>query len=42
LVKTSGKDQDSLVLVRLITNAKSHITGTPVSMQEMMKGMGQQ
>src|SRR5215467_7770894 len=42
LVKTSGKDQNSLVLVRLISNAKSHITGTPVSMQEMMKGMGQQ
>jgi uncharacterized protein YqjF (DUF2071 family) len=41
LVKSSGKDQNSMVLVRLITNAKSHITGTPVSMQEMMKGMGQ-
>jgi len=40
LVKISGKDQN-LVLVRLITNAKSHINGTPVSMQEMMKGMGQ-
>lgn len=42
LVKTSRKDQNSIVLVRLISNAKSHITGTPVSMQEMMKGMGQQ
>ena len=42
LVKTGGKDQNSIVLVRLISNAKSHITGTPVSMQDMMKGMGQQ
>ena len=41
LVKMSGKDENSILLVRLITNAKSQIIGTPVSVQEMMKGMGQ-
>jgi hypothetical protein len=41
LVKTSGKDS-SMTLVRVITDAKTHITGTPVSMEEMMKGMGKQ
>ena len=40
LVKMSGKDENCILLVRLITDAKSPITGTPVSMQEMMKGMG--
>lgn len=39
LVKTAGKDS-SLSLVRVITDAKTHITGTPVSMEDMMKGMG--
>jgi hypothetical protein len=28
---------NSLTLVRIISDAKTHITGTPVSMQEMMK-----
>jgi hypothetical protein len=41
LVKTSGKDS-SLTLVRVITDAKTHISGTPVSMEDMMKGMGKQ
>jgi hypothetical protein len=40
LVKASDKDGSSMTLVRVITDAKSHITGTPVSMEEMMKGMG--
>jgi hypothetical protein len=40
LVKASDKDGSSMTLVRVITSAKSHITGTPVSMEEMMKGMG--
>jgi len=41
LVKTSGKDS-SMTLVRVITDAKTHVTGTPVSMEDMMKGMGKQ
>ncbi len=40
LVKTTSKDGASMTLVRVITDAKSHITGTPVSMEDMMKGMG--
>ena len=40
LVKASEKDGTSMTLVKVITGAKSHITGTPVSMEEMMKGMG--
>jgi hypothetical protein len=40
LVKASDKDGSSMTLVKVITEAKSHITGTPVSMEEMMKGMG--
>jgi hypothetical protein len=42
LVKMSEKDGSSMTLARLITDAKTHITGTPVSMEEMMKGMGKQ
>jgi hypothetical protein len=42
LVKMSGKDASSIILVRVITGARSHITGVPVSMEEMMKGMGKQ
>ena len=42
LVKMQGKDTDSMTLIRVITDAKSHITGTPVSMEEMMKGTGKQ
>ena len=42
LVKMTGTDKNSMTLTKLITGAKTHITGTPVSMQEMMKGMGQQ
>jgi hypothetical protein len=41
LVKMTGKDQ-SMTLTKVITDAKTHITGTPVSMEDMMKGMGQQ
>jgi hypothetical protein len=40
LVKMNGKDQ-TMTLTKVITDAKSHITGTPVSMEDMMKGMGQ-
>jgi hypothetical protein len=36
LVKASGTN-NSMTLVRLISDAKTHITGTPVSMQDMMK-----
>ena len=36
LVKMTGKDQ-TMTLVRVITDAKTHITGTPVSMEEMMQ-----
>ncbi len=36
LVKMTGKDQ-TMTLTRLITDAKTHITGTPVSMEDMMK-----
>jgi hypothetical protein len=39
LVKMTGKDQ-TMTLTKVITDAKSHITGTPVSMEDMMKGMG--
>jgi hypothetical protein len=41
LVKMSGKD-GTMTLARVITDAKTHITGTPVSMEDMMKGMGKQ
>ena len=37
LVKMSGTDSRSVTLVRVITDAKTHITENPVSMQEMMK-----
>jgi len=36
LVKMTTKDQ-TMTLTKVITDAKSHITGTPVSMEEMMK-----
>lgn len=39
LVKMEGKDA-SMVLIKLITDAKDHITGTPISMQQMMQQMG--
>ena len=39
LVKMTNKDQTT-TLTKVITDAKTHITGTPVSMEEMMKGMG--
>lgn len=42
LVKMSGPN-NSMTLVHLITDAKTHITGTPMSIQDMMKkGMGNQ
>ncbi len=41
LVKMTGTSQ-TMTLVHVITDAKTHITGTPVSMEEMMKGMGRQ
>jgi len=40
LVKMTGKDQ-TMTITKVITDAKSHITGTPVSMEDMMKGMWQ-
>ena len=39
LVKVTGKDQ-TMTLTKVITDAKTHLTGTPVSMEDMMKGMG--
>lgn len=36
LVKMTGNDSN-MTLVRVITGAKAHITGTPMSMQEMMQ-----
>jgi hypothetical protein len=36
LVKMSGP-HDTMTLVKIITDAKSHITGTPVSMEDMMR-----
>ena len=36
LVKMTGKDE-TMMLTRVITDAKTHITGTPVSMEEMMQ-----
>jgi hypothetical protein len=36
LVKMSGAN-DTLTLVKIISDAKTHITGTPVSMEEMMQ-----
>lgn len=36
LVKMTGKDQ-TMTLTKIITDAKTHITGTPVSMEDMMK-----
>jgi hypothetical protein len=36
LVKMSGTT-DTLTLVKIISDAKTHITGTPVSMEEMMQ-----
>jgi hypothetical protein len=43
LVKMSGKSSGTLTVTKLITDAKTHITGTPVSLEEMMKQkMGRQ
>ena len=39
VVKMSGKDH-TMTLTRVITDAKTHITGTPVSMEEMMRQHG--
>jgi hypothetical protein len=39
LVRTSSKDE-TITLTKVISDAKTHITGTPVSMEDMMKGMG--
>jgi hypothetical protein len=36
LVKMTGKDE-TMTLTRVISDAKTHITGTPVSMEDMMK-----
>jgi len=41
LVKYSGKSGSGTV-TKLLTGAKTHITGTPISMQEMMRQMGKQ
>lgn len=39
LVKSNSKDS-SMVLVKVITDAKSHVVGTPQSMDSMMGGRG--
>jgi hypothetical protein len=36
LVKMTGKDE-TMTLTRVISDAKTHITGTPMSMEDMMK-----
>jgi hypothetical protein len=43
LVKSQGKD-NTMVLAKVITDAKDHITGTPKKFDpmQMMRGMGQQ
>lgn len=43
LVKMQSKSSGTVTLSKLITGAKTHITGTPISMQEMMqRQMGKQ
>jgi hypothetical protein len=37
LVKMTGTNSNTTILTKLITDAKTHITGTPMSMQEMMQ-----
>ncbi len=37
LVKMNGTEVGTITVARVITGAKSHITGTPVSIEEMMK-----
>lgn len=37
LVKMTGTDGQSITLQRTITDAKTHITGTPMKMQEMLQ-----
>jgi hypothetical protein len=39
VVKSTSKDMN-MTLTQLITNATDHITGTPQSMDQMMRGMG--
>jgi hypothetical protein len=39
LVKATGPNS-SMVLIKTVTDAKSHITGTPVNMEDMMRGRG--
>ncbi len=39
LVRAAGPNS-SMVLVKTITDAKSHITGTPMNMDDMMRGRG--
>lgn len=41
LVKMTGKATSSITLQRVVTDAKSHITGTPLSMQQWMERMKQ-
>jgi hypothetical protein len=43
LVKMTSKSSGTVTLTKVITGAKTHITGTPVSLEEMMKQkMGKQ
>jgi hypothetical protein len=39
IVKSTGKDM-SMTLTKVISNATDHITGTPQTMDQMMRGMG--
>jgi hypothetical protein len=39
LVKANGKG-NSMVLIKVVSDAKSHITGTPMNMDDMMRGRG--
>jgi hypothetical protein len=38
LVKSASPDGSTMVAIRVITDAKSHITGTPVPIEQMMGG----
>jgi len=40
LVKSVTKDGHTMVLTKVVTDAKDKITGTPMSMDDMMKGGG--
>jgi hypothetical protein len=40
LVKMTSEKNGSMIVTKVITNAKSHIVGTPMNMDDMMNGRG--